>query len=128
MASFPELASGAPIIRHPVNVSRVFNVRVHTFLSDKEQRYIVSKGHGLVLEYRGVSGYDLQRVMDFFYDQRGARATAPLNSAMTNYFDITIDGTQYNYCCFEQDAIQYTEELPGKYSFTVSIRQLRENS
>lgn len=136
MASFPTLAvssrkvvsplSAQPLATWPTTQSTTYGTRVLRFLGDQEQRWPVrQKLFEATIEYGGVNGYDASLVFDFFISMRGKY----VDTAMLNVFDITIDGVTYDWCVFDQDTLEITDDPSklGTFKFTIKIRQLRKN-
>lgn len=134
MPTFPTNASGsvravAPLAdeamaMYPATIAIEQKVKVFTFLNDEEQRFVSS--HPLLritLKYTLVNGYDMSVIRDFFMSMRGAHVT----SLLIDLFDITLEGVEYNYCCFDQDELTVEVGPSETYSFELKIRQLRAN-
>jgi hypothetical protein len=110
---------------YPAQFSHLFATRVHQFLDDGEQRWVV-RGEllNLVLQFHSVSGYDFSVVRDFFNSLLGSY----VDSALVNTFSIAIDGVLYKWCCFVSDALENVVSRGETYSFTLAIRQVAPNS
>lgn len=116
--------SGQAIAMYPATLRSSFVTRVIKFVNDTEQRWVVrGRLFSAVLQLHDLNGYDTSLLVNFFNTMRGEYVDA----ALTNVFDITIDGVQYFWCVFDQDVLQVQEEPGLKYSFQMAIRQLRPN-
>lgn len=133
--TFPTLSSGSmkvqspltteAIAMYPSNLVHSFVVRKIRFLSDQEQRWVVrNELFNGVLQYHSMSGYDTSRITAFFRTIKGAY----VSPTYTGLFDITIDGINYQNCCFDQDAFSPTTDRSDTFSFQLAIRQLKPNS
>ena len=117
------LASEA-LAMYPATLSNVGATRVHRFLGDAEQRYSVRRElFAATLEFSKLGSYDLSVLLAFFRSQRGRYVPASLITT----FDITIAGDNYQYCAFDQDEIDFSEDGYDSYSLALRIRQVRTN-
>lgn len=134
--TFPTLSSGSmtvatsianePLGRGTFVRSNRFVTRVARFLDDSEQRWVVHPGlMSAVLNLQGMNGYDTSQLATFFRARKGAY----LDAALTNTFSITIQGTQYDYCVFDQDdfTVAESKEKPMYFDIVLRIRQVRTN-
>lgn len=134
MPTFPQLSSGSVSVRgalanealamYPATLGHSFVTRTLTFLGDQEQRWTVRRElFSALLEYHSVNGYDFSILLKFFRDRKGAY----VNPSLTNAFDITLAGVNYQYCVFDHDEFEFQSEQGETYSFTLRIKQIRVN-
>lgn len=116
--------SSEAMAMYPATLCGSFNTRVIKFLGDQEQRWTVrGELFSAVLEYHSLNGYDMSVLRHFFRSMGGAY----VDPALTNTFDITIQGNNYAYCCFDQDSFDPVAQAGEKYSVTLKIKQVRPN-
>ena len=115
MASFPNLKSGTPAL-HPAARGTVFNTRVVQFEDGSEQRW---QGAPALkrwrLIYRGIDGYDVSLVREFFRSVKGR---------FDKTWDITVDAVLYEDMVFEDDTLAVTELEDGRHDLTLSAIQV----
>lgn len=133
--SFPVISSGSMrvldptvsasmLAMYPATLRYSYVTRVNQFVNDSEQRWVSRKSlFSAVLEYHSVNGYDLSLVRAFFNTMLGKASSSDL----THTFSINVLGTTYSYCVFDQDELAVQEEPGNKYSFSLSLLQVRPN-
>ena len=134
MPTFPTMSSGSmrvvgtlgdnAIAMYPATSSNSYVTRVLQFLGDQEQRWIVRKElFAAVLEFKGVNGYDMSVIRDFFESRLGPYVPDSLDTT----FDFTFTSTTYSYCAFVNDKLQVEVNRGESYSFELRIAQVRPN-
>ena len=117
------LGAGA-IAQYPVSIVNSYVTRVIQFVDSSEQRWTVRTSlFGCVLEYKGLNGYDLSLLRNFFNQMKGSY----VDPALLNVFSITIAGSTYNYCHFDGDEFEAECDKAESYSLKLKISQLRPN-
>jgi len=117
-ASFPALKSGV-VAKYPV----VRDVRLETgvvrFEDDTEQRWVRARArNSFRLQFSRLSEEDVATIEAFFRSCKGKFDTT---------WDITIGGTTYSHCTFEDDTFAVTETSEGLFTVALNIRQVRPN-
>lgn len=134
MPTFPTIQSGSmlaygsllneALVAYPLGTGHNYVTRVHTFLGDHEQRYVVRREFlTVVVEYSNLSGYDASLLRTFYFNQIGAYVTPSLS----NTFSLTLFGVTYNYCAFVEDSLEETQSRDERFSMRLSIAQIRPN-
>jgi hypothetical protein len=115
MADYPNLSTGK-IARYPLVRTVSYRTRVLTFLNGAQQRWSVRKPllSPLILTYTNIKRADRTTLENFFKSMKGA---------FDHTFTLTLDGTAYLNCYFDQDEMVWTEQKPNRWSTTVKIRQ-----
>ena len=131
---FPTLSSGSMTVhgalgagamaQYPSTIVQSYATGIVQFVDDSEQRWtsrIVL--FGATLEFRGLNGYDLSLIRNFWAQMKGGY----VDSALVNTFTITIGGNTYNFCAFDGDEFEEECERAEQYSLQLKIRQVRPN-
>lgn len=119
MASFPTIKNGGSVAMYGTEQAKSFGVSVLQFENDSEQRWLNTRElwEGLLV-FTSVSGYDLAAVQGFFRSMKGR---------FDQTWDITIEGSTWNYLTFDQDDFPQTENKYGRFSFQLKCKQVRKN-
>ena len=132
--TFPTLSSGSmtvhgslgagAIAQYPANLVNSYVTRVIQFLDSSEQRFTVRTClFGAVLEFRGLCGYDLSLLRNFFASLKGSY----VDDSLLNTFSMTLAGNTYNYLHFDDDSFDAEADSSEKYSVKLKISQVRPN-
>ena len=132
--TFPTLSSGSmtvhgslgagAIAQYPANLVNSYVTRVIQFVNSSEQRWTVRTNlFGAVLEFRGLCGYDLSLLRNFFVQMRGSYT----DDALLNTFSMTIAGIVYNFLHFDDDKFDAEADNAERYSVKLKISQVRPN-
>lgn len=116
--------SGQPLAKYPVQAKSEWVTRVIRFMDDSEQAWVTRFPLlTLNLQYSGVNGYDVGKIVEFF-DERLGRY---VDDAYLNVFSITVGTISYNWMVFDQDSIDFSEnpETPLYFDFVLRLKQLR---
>ena len=118
MASFPTLSFGG-VALYPVTRRIAVPVTVFRSLDDSEQRFKRSAVlNRFTLVFTGLNATNRDTLQTFWNTNKG-----PYDST----WDITVGGTLYSYCCFEDDVLSWRETGAELWSVTLKIRQVRKN-
>jgi hypothetical protein len=109
---------------YPTTTADRVQSRLIKFLDDSEQRWTSAPMmSAFMLQYVGVSGFDLAQIRTFFLTCKGRCVDA----ALATSFSFTLGPRLYQYCVFDQDGLD-VQSNPGEvYSFTLRIKQVRQN-
>jgi hypothetical protein len=132
--TFPPLSSGSMVVhgtlgnnsmmQHPANLVNSFVTRTVQFLNSSEQRWTVRTNlFGAVLEFRGLCGYDLSLLRNFFVSLKGSY----VDDALLNTFSMTIAGIIYNFLHFDDDKFEAEADNAERYSVKLKVSQVRPN-
>ena len=132
--TFPTLSSGSMTVHgtlgagamamYPATVVNSYVTRVITFLDSSEQRFTVRTAlFGCVLEFRGLNGYDLSLLRNFFVQMKGSF----VDDALLNTFSMTIAGVSYSYLHLDSDSFESECDSAERYSCKLKISQVRPN-
>lgn len=117
MANFPTLSSGQ-VAKHPATRIRSASTKVLSFADDTEQRWKQRAPLArFTLTYRRLKQADMITLRNFFDSMKGEYDST---------FSITLDGTTYNNCAFDQDEFTYVEKSEKLYDVTLKIRQTQK--
>jgi len=132
--TFPTLSSGSVVVhgtlgsgaiaQYPASLVNSYLTRVIQFLNSSEQRWTVRTSlFGCVLEYRGLNGYDLSLLRNFFLSLKGNY----VDDSLLNTFSMTIAGETYSWLHFDDETFTAECDNAEKYSCKLKISQLRPN-
>jgi hypothetical protein len=117
------LGAGA-IAQYPANLVNSYVTRVVQFLDSSEQRFTVRTClFGAVLEFRGLCGYDLSLLRNFFVSLKGSY----VDDSLLNTFSMTLAGITYSYLHFDDDKFEAEADNAERYSVKLKISQVRPN-
>jgi hypothetical protein len=115
-ATFPTLSSGSGSIRYPLSRSKTYVTGLHRFGNGSEQRWksVGALQRPLEIQLRGLDGYNLSLVREFFRSMKGA---------FDSTWSITLGAATYPNCAFDQDDFSPVERKPNLYDLTLRIVQ-----
>lgn len=126
MSVLPVLQSGT-IAKYPLTIANTIKTDKVCFVGDQEQRWVEAAPlASFTLVYTAVNSYEKNKLYEFWLSEKGAYA----DQALSNCFQITdsaIPGVPYNYCLFTNDKFVDTETSDGRFTFTLTVRQIRPN-
>lgn len=136
MANFPTLSSGA-VTKYPVTRRKKFRTAVYTHVDMSEQRF--SKGGAPLVEFdlsfNSVTTEDKELVRDFFNNRRGSFDTTwdlTLEDKYVRAQDTAAasgERTVFEHLQFmPNQRFEATENKPGRWSFTLKVRQTRRDA
>ena len=132
--TFPTLSSGSMTVHgtlgagamamYPATVVNSYVTRVIQFLDSSEQRFTVRTClFGAVLEFRGLCGYDLSLLRNFFVSLKGSY----VDDSLLNTFSMTLAGITYSYLHFDDDKFESECDQAERYSLKLKVSQVRTN-
>ena len=132
--TFPTLSSGSMVVhgtlgagamaQYPATIVNSYVTRVVQFVNSSEQRWTVRTNlFGAVLEFRGLCGYDLSLLRNFFVSLKGSY----VDDALLNTFSMTLAGITYSYLHFDDDKFEAEADNAERYSVKLKISQVRPN-
>ena len=132
--TFPTLSSGSmtvhgslgagAIAQYPANLVNSYVTRVIQVVNSSEQRWTVRTNlFGAVLEFRGLCGYDLSLLRNFFVSLKGSY----VDDSLLNTFSMTIAGITYNFLHFDDDKFESECDQAERYSLKLKVSQVRPN-
>ena len=117
------LGAGA-MAQYPATIVNSYVTRVIQFLDSSEQRFTVRTAlFGCVLEFRGLNGYDLSLLRNFFVQMKGSF----VDDALLNTFSMTLAGVTYSYLHFDDDKFESECDQAERYSLKLKVSQVRPN-